>query len=244
MNQRYDSQFFDYMVEGSQQSARVVVPIVQQWLPVRSVLDVGCGQGAWLKIWQDHGVGHIEGLDGAHVDRAQLLIPPASFHAVDLERAFALDRRFDLVTCLEVAEHLPHASATPLVTSLCAHADHVLFSAALPGTGGAHHINEQPHDYWKTRFEQAGFVMLDCMRPLVASDERVKRWYRYNLFLYVRAAALPALPESIRRTIVSAGEVPADVSPLWFKARKAVIRLLPVPVVSWLAAVNERTFRL
>lgn len=241
---RYSGEFFDYLVEGALESARVVVPLIQRWLPVQSVLDVGCGQGAWLKIWQEHGVEQVTGLDGDYVDTARLLIPTACFQPADLKRPFTLGRPFDLVTCLEVAEHLPPDCAGALVSSLCSHSDHVLFSSAVPGTGGAHHINEQPHGYWKRLFEQAGFAMFDCIRPHVSPDTRVRRWYRYNLFLFVRSTCRQSLPESIRSTELESTNEPADVSPLWFKARKAVTRLLPITIVDWLASLNERTLRL
>ena len=68
---RYDKQFFDNIAEGARSSARVVVPLIMEWLTVNSVLDVGCGQGAWLTVWSENGVGRIFGTDGDYVDRAR-----------------------------------------------------------------------------------------------------------------------------------------------------------------------------
>lgn len=244
MNTRYDNQFFDYLAEGSIESARVVVPLVREWFPVRSVLDVGCGQGAWLKIWRELGVEQVTGLDGSYVDSAALLIPRENFQAVNLTERFQLDRRFDLVTCLEVAEHLPRESAADLIRSLCDHSDFVLFSAAVPGQGGANHINEQPYGYWKTLFERNGFGAFDCIRPAISNDPRVKRWFRYNLFLFAREGCVDRLPELVRVTGLRPDQDPPDVSPAWYQARKALISLLPVQAVNWLAAANERWTRL
>lgn len=44
----YDTLFFDYIQAGSGRSARTVLPLVLAGLPIDSVLDVGCGAGAWL----------------------------------------------------------------------------------------------------------------------------------------------------------------------------------------------------
>jgi hypothetical protein len=241
---RYDKQFFDYMANGSIISARVVVPLIRSWLKVESVMDVGCGQGAWLKVWREQGVDDLFGLDGDYVDPMSLFIPEDRFQATELDRPFALDRRFDLVTSLEVAEHLPHSAAENLVECLCAHADHVLFSAAVPGQGGANHINEQPYGYWKDHFAARGFKAFDCIRPAIRQDGRVKPWYRYNTFLYVDNDACAALPESIRATMLAPGVEPVDCSPFWYKARKALIRQLPLRAVNRLAVINERWTRL
>jgi len=43
----YDSRFYDYISEGAISSAREVLPIIQNLSPIRSVVDFGCGQGAW-----------------------------------------------------------------------------------------------------------------------------------------------------------------------------------------------------
>jgi SAM-dependent methyltransferase len=241
---RYDKQFFDYIAEGAQSSARVVVPLVTKWLTVNSVLDVGCGQGAWLSVWRENGVDQIFGIDGEYVDRGSLLIPPETFQAVNLAQAFELGRRFDLVTCLEVAEHLASAHADRLVRDLCTHADHVLFSAAAPGQGGANHVNERPYRYWKVLFARNGFNMLDCVRLEIRDDARVKPWYRYNTFLYVREEYVDALPARVKIKTLGPDVEPSDISPFWYKLRKSVVRQLPLSMVNRVAALNERWTRL
>ena len=45
----YESGFFDYVNVGSLRSAGALVPILRESLTIGSVLDLGCGQGAWLK---------------------------------------------------------------------------------------------------------------------------------------------------------------------------------------------------
>ncbi len=97
-----------------------------------------------------------------------------------------LERTFDLVVSLEVAEHLPPESAPAFVGSLARLGPAVLFSAAIPYQGGEHHLNEQWPDYWAELFEQNGFVAIDCVRRNVWSDERVLYWYAQNTLLFVR----------------------------------------------------------
>jgi hypothetical protein len=241
---RYDDHYFDYISTGSRASAEVVVPFVRSILNVDSLLDVGCGQGAWLEVWRENGVEDVTGLDGEYVDVNSLRIPTSTFRPTNLNESFALDREYSLVSCLEVAEHLLPASSDALVESLCRHADFVLFSAAPPGQGGADHVNEQPYEFWKVKFESLGFVMLDCLRPQITGNRKVKPWYRYNSFLLVRDNRVAELPDTLRATLLTPGTKPRDVSPIWYKLRKALVHLLRLQVVNRLAAINERITRL
>src|SRR5438046_10610902 len=92
-----------------------------------SVVDLGCGIGTWLAVFAEHNVGDYVGIDGDYVDRSQLLIPPERFLSGDLSEPVELNRRFDLAVSLEVAEHLPAASARVLVASLTGLPPVVLF---------------------------------------------------------------------------------------------------------------------
>ena len=236
----YDQLFFDYVNSGSTRSASVVLPLLHAVLPTRSVLDVGCGAGPWLAVWRQLGVDDVVGLDGDYVDRRRLLIPQERFRSTDLVHPFDCGRRFDLVQSVEVAEHLPASSANGFVAALARHADAVLFSAAVPGQGGDHHINEQPYEYWRQRFAAHGYKPIEYLRPQIAGCTEVERWYRYNLFLYVRGEILPGLSEVLRAAVIPDNKLLSDVSPLPYRIRKALIRQLPVPVATAIAKVKER----
>lgn len=181
----YDRAFFSFIAEESLRSARAIVPIVMDLLAPKSVLDVGCGFGAWLQEFAESGVGVILGIDGDYVERGQLLIEPTFFVARDLTGPITLDREYDLALCIEVAEHLPPSSASMLVEELTSAAQAVMFSAAIPGQGGVNHINEQWLDYWRVRFSARGFTMIDAFRPQIRDDSRIAFYIRQNLVLFV-----------------------------------------------------------
>ena len=147
----YDVTFLRYMESSGRPSAAAIVPLLQQMLPIASVVDVGCANGAWVAEWLRRGVSDAVGVDGEYVDQSSLVIPPECFHAADLSRPFSLGRRFDLVQCLEVGEHIPAEYADVFVGNLVDHGNLVLFSAATPGQGGEYHVNEQPMEYWRIR---------------------------------------------------------------------------------------------
>ncbi|MGB8223344.1 MAG: class I SAM-dependent methyltransferase [Polyangiales bacterium] len=236
----YDSRFLSYGRSIATKSAQAVVPIVRDALHPRSVLDLGCGRGAWLEAWKDAGVSEVLGVDGNYVDEADLAIDRSEFSPRDLGRTVDLQRRFDLVESLEVAEHLPESRARGFVQDLCRHGDRVLFGAAPPGQGGEHHINEQPYGYWRALFDELGYEPFDFVRPHLTLRQDVAPWYRYNTLLYVKREAIEELPVSVRRTHLAKHMPIRDVSPLLYKARKRVVRRLPEWATQALANLAKR----
>ena len=143
------------------------------------------------------------------------------------------------VQSLEVAALSPHSSAA-FVRNLVAHGDRVLFSAAVPGQGGENHTNEQTLEFWRGLFAQHGFVPFDFIRPLVAGNGDVEPWYAYNTLLYVRDASLDTLPDEVRNArVLEKARIP-DVSPMAYRIRCALLKPLPVWLVSWLAVLKHR----
>ena len=129
------------------------------WMGIpRRYLDLGSGTGAMVncarKLGADaYGVDVING-------------PEDHFITHDLTQPLMLDKRFDLITCLEVAEHLELASHRILVESIKRHlrpmpnwedpSGFVLFSAAPPGQAGEHHVGCRPAPEWRALFHAAG----------------------------------------------------------------------------------------
>lgn len=107
--QPYTQDYYADIREGTKSSARAIVPLVLELVQLRSVVDVGCGTGGWLSVFEEYGVEDIWGIDGEYVSKKILEISEERFIPFDLERPFHVDRKFDLVASLEVAEHLPSA---------------------------------------------------------------------------------------------------------------------------------------
>lgn len=181
----YDYNFYRLDAKDVLASPRAVVPIVCDLVHPASVLDVGCGTGAWLAVFQEQGVQRILGLDGVHVNPDWLKISRSCFRPVDLSQGIELEESFDLAVCLEVAEHLSPAASAKLVSCLVKAAPFVLFSAAIPLQGGTNHINEQWHEYWHGQFEKHSYLRVDIIRKRIWTNKTIDYWYRQNMFLYV-----------------------------------------------------------
>lgn len=188
----YTTEFFARQSPGALRSALQIVPVIFEVVRPASVVDFGCGVGAWLSAFDRHGV-RIYGLDSSDVPVENLLIDPHQFRQVDLSKPVQLSERFHLALCLEVAEHLPESSADILVRSLTAAAPVVVFSAAIPFQSGTGHLNEQWPAYWASKFERFGFVPLDVLRYRFWTNQLVERWYAQNMLLYVERSYLPQL---------------------------------------------------
>jgi hypothetical protein len=186
----YDNRFFDDIERGSIESARVVVPLVLQLVNPRSVIDVGCGRGAWLSVFRENGVEITHGIDGSYVDPHELLIPRDSFSTANLDKGLAIAGTYDLAVCLEVVEHLGHRAALHVVRCLTKAAPIILFSAALPGQGGTRHINEQWPQFWERAFSSHQFRRIDALRFQIVANSTVEWWYRQNIVLYASDAAI------------------------------------------------------
>ena len=237
---RYSRAYFDAFADGSARSATIVLPAVQSLLPVSSVVDFGCGTGWWLSTWQALGVQDIVGCDGQPLDGSMLQIDPSRFVTVDLALPVRLGRTFDLVQSLEVAEHLPAGAASTFVDTLVSHGPVVLFSAATPGQGGEHHVNEQPPEYWRALFRERGYHPVDALRPALAHEKTVEPWYRYNTVLYVDGARVSSLHAALRRRVVPDG-IPMSVYAPWpMRKCQGLLRHVPEPVMTRLAAASRR----
>ena len=84
----YQDKYYDYIDRGSTHSATRIIPMMQAMIDIRSVLDVGCGRGAWLAAWCGHGVDDIVGIDGDYIERDKLPFAAERFIAHDLTRGF------------------------------------------------------------------------------------------------------------------------------------------------------------
>jgi SAM-dependent methyltransferase len=183
-NEHYNSLFFEQLRAGAARSAEVIFPLVLEYLTVKSVVDVGCGDGTWLAVLQKLGVEDILGIDGEYISENLLQIPRNRFYSYDLTKKIVLDRKFDLAISLEVAEHLPPESANDFVDSLTRLAPAILFSAAIPLQGGNHHVNEQWPNKWAELFEQHSYLPVDMVRKRVWQNNDVEWWYAQNTLLF------------------------------------------------------------
>jgi len=137
-------EFFDGVASG----------IVRDIHPLSS-LDAGCAMGFL-----------VEGLAKQGVDAWGVDISEYAISQVDpsvRERCWVgsltepLTRRYDLITCIEVVEHVPPEQTEAVIANLCQATDQLLLSTTHQDYGEPTHLNVQPPEYWSALLAQQGF---------------------------------------------------------------------------------------
>jgi SAM-dependent methyltransferase len=181
----YSREFFAECAAAAASSARQIVPLVLSLVQAQSVIDVGCGTGAWAAEFLASGVSDVWGVDGDYVNCSQLQISIDRFMVRDLLDPIRISRTFDIAVCLEVAEHLPKSRAASFVSDLTLLSPCVLFSAAVPGQGGTRHLNEQYLPYWVDLFKRNGYEGIDPIRSQILGIDSVQWYYQQNIVIFV-----------------------------------------------------------
>jgi hypothetical protein len=188
----YNPLVFAYYHERARANAPGVFEAFGRLFPeAQWYLDVGAGSGAYAAE------GRRRGLQVAACERSRMARWLARLQGV---RAAPFDLRDDpparveheigLAYCFEVAEHIRPELGERLVTFLASAAPIVVFTAAPPGQGGTGHVNEQPRDYWISRFEYHGMRYRPDETSKVAEAFRhagvVSAWLPTNVMVFAR----------------------------------------------------------
>lgn len=181
-NNDVDKIYFDW--RSSVSSAKEIFGYMLELLHIETVIDVGCGCGAWLKGVKDLKPSiKVMGIDNSDCDRSEFLAPN-EFVKCDVF-SFNPPKKYDVAISLEVAEHIDQNKADDFIEKLCECSQIILFSAAIKYQGGNHHVNEQFQDYWKEKFERYGYICIDLFRQRFWNNDNVSVYFKQNMFLYV-----------------------------------------------------------
>jgi len=150
-----------------------------------SVIDFGCGIGGLLSYFERKGV-EIRGVDGHDAAREHCIISRSDLDIRDLRQPFDAGRRFDLAVAIELVEHIPSRYADTLVRSIVSSASDVVLTAARPGQGGRHHVNERGATYWSDKFGMEGYVRDESSEETLRElfDQHVPAFYADNLLVF------------------------------------------------------------
>lgn len=107
----------------------------------KSVVDLGCGNGAYTRYLKDHG--DYEQLACYDGNPYTAEISNGLCGTFDLTQSWE-GKRYDGVLCLEVAEHIPEEYEIYLLSNLKKITGKMLIlSWAIPGQGGHGHVNNR-----------------------------------------------------------------------------------------------------
>lgn len=158
LNTAYNEQFFLDNIIDSQPMAEYLAPQLKTMLNLNRVVDIGCATGHWLNAFIKSGV-DAEGIEGSANVKPYLLCSPDKVHFLDLRFPITFKKEnIDLVMSIEVAEHIEGEFAETYVRNMVSFKPRLLMmTAAPPGQGGEHHVNEQFPPYWINLLQKYGY---------------------------------------------------------------------------------------
>ena len=186
MPQGYDEAYYKKYDIGSKQvnylestelrqfHASVARDVVANYHP-RTVLDAGCAMGVLVSEFRKLGV------DAYGVDYSEYAVNNSDPIARDFcfqgsladDLPEQLPRRFDVVTCMEVLEHMSPEDSRKAVANLCSITDTVLFCSTPDDYEDPTHVNVQEREYWAGLFAENGFFDDLVIRPLYMASYAV-----------------------------------------------------------------------
>ncbi|MBI3818737.1 MAG: glycosyltransferase [Planctomycetes bacterium] len=164
--------------------------IVERYHPKR-VLDVGCAKGFLVEHLRNCGV------EAFGLDASQYAISQASEAARPYCKVASggepFAEKYDLITWIEVAEHVPPRVASQMIQNICAAAGEVIFSSTPSDFNDDTHLNIQPREVWDRAFAERQFYPDLHFDPLFISPQAV---HYKTLARPVRVAVFSNEPKS------------------------------------------------
>lgn len=141
--------------------------IVEHFHP-KTVLDAGCAMGYLVSALRDRGV-EAYGVDISQYAISKVredIMPYCFVGSLTEPLPKELPERFDLVTNIEILEHLYEEDSANAIDTLCSVTDTILFSSTSDDVKEATHVNVQLLEYWAKRFSVRGFYRQVWMKPI------------------------------------------------------------------------------
>jgi 2-polyprenyl-3-methyl-5-hydroxy-6-metoxy-1,4-benzoquinol methylase/chromosome segregation ATPase len=129
----------------------------------KTVLDAGCAMGFLVESLWDRGV-EAWGFDISPYAISQVRLDIQPYCSV-ASVADPIQGRYDLITCIEVLEHVSEEAALQAIENFTKATDTILFSSSPNDFGEPTHVSVRQPMWWLTRFAALGFYpdfVYDC----------------------------------------------------------------------------------
>lgn len=146
-----------------------------------TVLDIGCGSGAYVKFLRGCGL-HVVGVDGN--PNTEKFCDHC--YVADISMPLNYSAR-DWVLCLEVGEHVPKQFEAIVLDNVASIAIRGAILSWFPYDGeGIGHVNAQSNDYIKGEMAKRGFTF-DAPQAEILRNAATLWWFKQSLMVFKRA---------------------------------------------------------
>lgn len=135
--------------------ASIAERLIQHVHP-KSTFDLGCAKGFLVEALRDRGV-EAYGVDVSRYAIGQVR-EDIRFACKVGSVVDELTQHYDVITCIEVLEHVTEKQARAAIRNITAHATYILFSSTPDGFEDPTHINIHSVSYWLNLFADCGFA--------------------------------------------------------------------------------------
>lgn len=189
----YTSESYDIELLWLEKASPRMAAEMHRLFSPASVIDVGCGQGAYLAELAKLGL-EAHGVELSDAGIARCRAKKLDVTKFDLTVEPSLPWKADVVYSFEVAEHLLPKYADHFVELITSSAlKWAVVTAAEPGQPGLNHFNCQPKDYWIALFRRHGFLYEEAITQAWEKrnlDAELPPWFTRCLMVFRRAENL------------------------------------------------------
>lgn len=164
--------------------------ILDSLLDFNTILDIGSANGFFIDYYIDK-KDIVTGIEKENYIKPYLSLSSQKNTIFDdIIIMNNLNQKYDLVTCIEVAEHIDYKDSDKLVEFIVNHAkDYIYFTAATPYQKGNGHINCQSHFFWLNKFRRYDYyINYNLTEELVSNLQSLDKckWLYYNSLILVK----------------------------------------------------------
>jgi len=184
----YNKSYFKQLKKVEEDSVVKVVKILFKYFHPRTVVDLGCGVGIYLKIFKDLNVKNIVGYDRSKAAQNLFCCDNKCFVLADLRKPICHPtiNYYDLCLCMEVAEHIEEKYVHIFLDNVTFFSKTIVFTAADVQQPGLGHVNLKPKSYWLNLFKDECFIFDKKLTLKIRKEmeqQKVIEWIPNNLMI-------------------------------------------------------------
>ena len=152
----YDDAFFKKRSSYSKRAPVMMRGIIEIYHPT-SYVDCGAALGDLVNEALTQQI-DAYGIEGSEACFPYLQCPREHMLILDLSVPIIIPRKYDVLTCFEVAEHIEEQSVDIFIANICQMSNNLVISICDYGPTTKIHPTVKPHSWWLKKFNVYQFV--------------------------------------------------------------------------------------